>query len=227
MKLSAAVMLLGLLATSRCPGSVKPLDENPNVEDPHQDCQWMQGSWDACAPGTRQIDPQDRLGFNKRYYERVPQAAIVDSVSGASLVLEGPWNMPYTFTWFDGLEDSFAVGDEVELWGAEDWSVVTSAGATLAHLDTGGFSSPPPSRPTEDGPLVDFVAACTADDGDTVYGIVATLGDDSVEIAQGARGRIGDWEILFHGAASAPGYTVDCMIVEGYFHGVVSAWKRP
>jgi len=219
-KLSAAVMLLGLFATLRC--GEKPLDENPNTE-----CLAMQGSWTACEPGVKQIDPRERLGFDKRYYERAPQAAFVDSVSGASVVLEGPWNMPYTFTWFDGLEDSFTVGDEVELSGDRGWSVVTSAGTTLAHLDIGGFSSPPASRPTEDGPLVEFVAACTAADGDTVFGILATLGDDSVEIAQGERGRIGDWELLFHGAAAHSNRVENCMVTEGYFHGVVSAWTRP
>jgi len=224
-KLSAAVML-GLLATSRgCPSEVKPLDPD---DDRDRHCQGMAGGWGTCAPGIAPIDPPRRaLGFNKPYFQQTPEGAFVDSISGEAMVLEGPWDMPYTFTWFESLEGAFALGEDVQLSGSWGWSVVTSAGAIFAHYEEGACSRPPPSRPTEDGPEVDFVAACTTDGDRIVYGISATLGDESVVIGQGERGRIGDWEILFHGAVSASGYVENCEVSEGYFHGAVSAWKRP
>ncbi|HEY0839176.1 MAG TPA: hypothetical protein VGD74_03220, partial [Vulgatibacter sp.] len=222
----AAVMLLGFLATARCPA--EPIKDRKERDDPKFDCGWMAASTTStCDPGVVPIDPRDRLGFNKHYYERTPQPAIVSSVSGASMVLEGPWDMPYTFTWFESLEGAFEVGDEVLLSGGMAWDVVRGPRLEVAQADQIQFSPFSPGRPTEDGPQVDFVPVCYVNGSPdrTVFGVTAALGDEAIELGQGEQGGLGDWKVLFHGAAAAPGYEDDCMIVEGYFHGVVSAWR--
>lgn len=229
MKLTLA--LVGLLAIARCPGTLEapPPPDVEEDDEEHNDCWGLTSSLPICEPGVEQIDPKfdPRLGFDKRYYDE-PQVAVVDSVSGETMVLEGPWNMPYTFTWFESLEGLFVVGDEVELSGRE-WNVVAGPRGTVAHADIYGFTMESPGEIGADRPDVQFFADCVSSGSTFVYGVAATMGEERVTVAQGERGSIAGWEILHHGAASAPGYEEDCMIVEGYFHGAISAWttNRP
>ncbi|AKU90418.1 hypothetical protein [Vulgatibacter incomptus] len=179
----------------------------------------------ACEAGVEQSLPNVALGFDKRFFERDPQAAVVASVSGSSMVVEGPWNTPYTFTWFESLEDMFQPGDEIDVSGDLEWHVVVGPRFTVAQSSIGAFSPQTPGRPVEDGPEVDYVPTCQTSSSDPVWGVEATLGDDRVDVAQGTRGSIGEWEILFHGAISSPGSSTACLVAEGNFQAMVSAWR--
>ncbi|AKU93163.1 hypothetical protein [Vulgatibacter incomptus] len=229
MKLVSLVSL-GVLASLHCPGTgttaVRDLqDEN------HGRCEVIARDVDSCEPGIEPIEPSDspKLGLQSRYWERIAQRAWVTSVSDSTLILEGPWDVPLSFVWFEPVDDKFAVGDEVTVDGRGDWSVVIGPNATLANADVYAFSPQNPSPFADDCPDIDFFALCYAQGTNTcrvpVYGVRASLGPDSIEIAQGERGTIGDWQVAHHGAVSARGYMEDGWIVEGYFHGTVSAWK--
>ncbi|HWV37339.1 MAG TPA: hypothetical protein VN033_02565 [Vulgatibacter sp.] len=220
MKLTT-LALVGLLATVRCPSMP---EEPPPPDENEEECWGMTTSLPTCEPGTEQIDPRrdPRLGFNKRYYEG-PQSAVVASVSGESMVLEGPWNMPYTFTWFEPLDGLFQEGDEVVLSGG-DWDRVEGPRGTVAHARVGGFSMRSPTPVVADGAEMGFFAECATGSTTFVYGVVATLGEETVTVSQGERGSIAGWEFLHHGAVSAPGFVEDCVVAEGMFYGAISAW---
>ncbi len=209
--------------------SVGCLDAFVGSRDHDRDCWAMTVEVPTCEPGVEQIEPRfdPFLGFDKRYFNAHVQGATVASLSGASMVLDGPWDMPITFTWFEPLGDLFTVGDEVELSGGH-WNLVKGPRGSVAHAHLGAFSSYSPGQVGEYGPDVEIFPACRRGQSGPVWGVAATLGDETVSISQGERGSVAGWEVLHHGATSASGYTESteegCVVMEGSFHGAVSAW---